>query len=230
MRSRHSLHRWMIRTSAVMTTKRSTTTRCYHNSSRVQLNSKQELHQQMKKVMGAKTAPPSEAEQQARRARVRQSAINVGISFMTVVLAGQALKSGSERRKMETKVYEATEEAETKIRLLKQLSSEVVVRELAQKVCREIPGNNPSWFRRTPDTSSTEERVYQVLLEELRVLIGDADQSVAERDRLQLEKLQQEEMAMAEQLLKEHYKNNTVVQVERVGDGETVIKKRVFRM
>ncbi len=181
--------------------------------------------------MGAKTAPSSEAEQQARRARVRQSAINVGVSFMTVVLAGQALKSGSERRKMETKMYEAIQEAETKIRLLKQLSSEVVVRELAHKVCREMPNSsNRSWFRRAPDTSSTEERVYQVLLEELRVLIGDADQSAAERDRLQLEKLQQDEMAMAEQLLKEHYKNNSDVQVERVGDGETVIKKRVFRM
>jgi hypothetical protein len=218
----------MIRSRNV--TKEISTTRCYHNSSRIQLDAKQVLHQQMKQVMGAKTAPPSAAEQQARRARVRQSAINVGVSFMTVVLAGQALKSGSERRKMETKMYEAVEEAETKIRLLKQLSSEGNVRELAQKVCRDMPSNNPSWFRRATGTSCNEERVYQVLLEELRVLIGDADQSAAERDRLQLEKLQQEEMAMAEQLLKEHYKNTSDVQVERVGDGETVIKKRVFRM
>lgn len=223
---------------------RTMTPRCYHSSRFVRKSSEEqskELHQQMKQVMGAKRAPTNEMEDKARKARVRQSAINVGVSFMTVVLAGQALKSGSERRKMEKKMYEATEEMDKKIRVLKHLSSEGVIRGLAQKVSSEMSPSSSQdgsgWFRRQSSSNdakdgeqSTEERVFQVLWTELSLLIGDANQSAAERDRLNLEKLQQEEMALAAQLLQEQFNNSSNDEVRVDRDGETVIKKRVLRM
>lgn len=234
---RTSITPWRSRTAL------SSSRRCYHNSrwqseKEITKQSK-DLHHQMTQVMGAKRAPA--ASDQTRKTRVRQSVINMGVSFMTVVLAGQALKSGSERRKMETKMYEAVEETEQKTQLLKNLSSEEVIRELAQKVSNsvEAPPNDRSWFRfqtriknKEDQSLSTEERIYQVLQTELSLLLGDADQSAAERDRSHLEKLQHEELSLAnqqQQLLNEEQQHNHQ-EIERARDGETVIKKRVLRM
>ena len=84
----------------------------------------------------AATTTTTTTQQQAekvRKARYQQSLINAGVSFFTVLLAAQALKSAHEKRKKELELQVVVDLLEQKRQLLNDLVQEDALRDLARK-------------------------------------------------------------------------------------------------
>jgi hypothetical protein len=95
-------------------------------------------------------------QQQSRSARYNQAFIQVGITFVIVVLAGQSMKSSISNQKNKMKLEAALEVLETKRLLLQKIQNEADLRLLAQQCVHTIQQgqtSNQDWYHPTVTTS-----------------------------------------------------------------------------
>lgn len=222
---------------------------------------------EMENVMGEKSAQSSSAGNanaaagsQTDRAAVhgtrrRQALVNAGISFLTVLLSAQLLKTATLKKKTELRVEVLEEILESKQRLLRELESKETLRPVAAKCAAELgaskqtarTGIRPWWggsaAARTVESLEDEyqdltDRILALLQAAMHEQIGLEGMTQAEKDKVALQELQPEDMLMqsifmGEQAATTDDSDQLLQELEpqlqlEQADGTTIIKTRVF--
>jgi hypothetical protein len=154
----------------------------------------------------AKT-PLVDQERLERNRRYQQAAINAVCSFMVVLLAAQSLKSGTDKRKAELQLEAALEVVSETRDKLKVVLDTSTSRRIAHACLEQMhdthtPTSLPTssawfWSRRSSaisvatslEKSQEMDRLAAIVQQQLRVVIGDAALTEAERDQLQMQAL-----------------------------------------
>jgi hypothetical protein len=250
-----SIHSTRTLDVTVRTSRRSyQTSRPTHKNS-ADLEKSKDINKAMGDVLGNQTAATtsrSRAEiaeaERGRKARHQQSIINATVSFFTIILAAQAVKSASDRRKAERALKDALEITDETRQALKTIQSDDVIRELAQKCCRATtersekslppPGSGTSrWFGGTAalpkegdeddDSKGLEGRIFEILQMEITRRVGHASMTEEEKDKSKLKQMQKERISdlLGDELLKEM---QSIQMIKDEKSGTTVVKRRVF--
>jgi hypothetical protein len=217
------------------------------------------MHKEMESVMGEKSMkatatndtasayasqPTAKVSVQTRERQRRQAYINAGISFFTVLLAAQVLKTGMQKRKLTLQKEVLEEILVEKGALLRSLGSDETLLPVANQCAKEIldMANNTdksqkkSWWGRSASSSNNRdgdekeiaERILVTLQAEMQRKIGTEGMTEEERDKTSLKELQPEIDPAEDFFSDENLKKLEELQDGQESDGETVVKRKVF--
>jgi hypothetical protein len=215
------------------------------------------MHKEMESVLGEKSMksadatasasasqPTAKVTVQARQRQRSQAYINAGISFFTVILAAQVLKTGMQKRKLTLQTEVLEEILVAKGALLRSLGSDETLLPIANQCAKEIldmknnteKSKKASWWGGSTSSSSNQggdekeiaERILVTLRAEMQRRIGYEGMTEEEKDKTSLKELQPE-LDPAE----DFFSDENLLKLEKLQDGqesngETVVKRKVF--